>query len=225
MRPNRHFAIRANATPVPTWNGALMLLAGLILAALLVAPAYAVAMTPSQYVQTNANEGVSILSDRSLSESDRRSKFRTFILSLVDERRIALFTLGAFRKGTSEPDQDAFVEAFVDYAVATYEANLCKYTDETLKVTDVKELNGTEYKVTTIIDDDSAGQPISVGFRLQKDGDTFNVIDIHIEGVWLAISQRDEFTSLLKKNSGSVPQLTQHVKQLAAKQQALGCAN
>jgi phospholipid transport system substrate-binding protein len=189
---------------------------------MLILPAYA-AVTPTQYVQTNANEGVSILSDRSLSDTDRRSKFRNFMLTLVDERRIALFTLGAFRSQTSEADQNAFIEAFVDYAVATYEAQLCKYTDQVLKVTDVKERSANEYTVTTVIDDGSAGEPIRVGFRLQKEGDSFTVIDMHIEGVWLAISQRDEFTALLKKNNGSVATLTEHVKKLADKQQAQGC--
>jgi phospholipid transport system substrate-binding protein len=214
--------VKAAPASIATSSGTWLLLAGLVLAALLVAPAYA-AMTPTQYVQTNANEGVSILSDKSLSATDRRSKFRSFMLSLVDERRIALFTLGAFRKDTSPADQDAFVEAFIDYAVATYESNLCKYTGQTLKVTDVKQQSG-EYRVTTVVEDDSSsGEPIRVGFRLQQEGETFTVIDIHIEGVWLAISQRDEFTALLKKNNGSVPALTQHVSALTAKQHAQGC--
>ncbi len=49
--------------------------------------------------------------------------------------RIALFTLGQYRRTAPQADIDAFVAAFRNHATAAYRSYFSKYTDQILKVT------------------------------------------------------------------------------------------
>ena len=87
------------------------------------------------FVQTNLQHGLQILNNASLSKAQRQDQFRTFLMTLTDLRRIALYTLGAARRTAPPADQEAFVEAFRDYAFAVYGAEFSKYSGQTLRVT------------------------------------------------------------------------------------------
>jgi phospholipid transport system substrate-binding protein len=211
MREVRALAIERRLTIV-TWTRAVALLAGAFLVALLALPAHA-APTPKEFVQQAVDEGVSILGDESLSDSDRRARFREFMLGLVEERRIALFTLGSYRGQASEAEIDEFVDSFTEYAIAVYESRLSQYKGQTLKVTDVTERSEDDFIVTTVVEGDTGGgEPVSVAFRLRKESDEFTVVDIQVVGIWLAIDQQGQFASFLRQNNGSVPALTAHLR-------------
>src|ERR1700687_1018274 len=60
------------------------------------------------YVQENVDIGLKILQDKSRSETDRHAKLREFLVGLLDLKRIALFTLGSWRRNTAQPDVDDF---------------------------------------------------------------------------------------------------------------------
>jgi phospholipid transport system substrate-binding protein len=87
------------------------------------------------FVQENVEKGYGILNSTSLSDEQRRSQFRDFMLSLTDSRRIGMFTLGPYANGASKEDVESFITAFSEYAVAVYESRLSKYKGQTLKVT------------------------------------------------------------------------------------------
>lgn len=209
-------AARAKAATLArdAWVKTLILMTGALLIALFITAAQA-ATTPSQFVQTAVDEGVSILSDKS--SPDRTERFRSFMLKLVEERRIALFTLGTYRKQASEADVNTFVDAFTDYAIAVYESRLTQYSGQSLKVTEVTERSATDYIVTTVVQGDTGGNPIQVGFRLNKTGEEFSVVDIQVVGIWLAIDQQGQFSSFLKSNDGSVAALSDHLRKQTEK--------
>src|SRR5215510_9710503 len=115
-----------------------VLLASLMIAAAMFAahPARAAAASPAEgFVQENIDKGYAILNSNSLSDEQRRSQFRDFMLSLTDARRIGLFTLGPYANSAPKEDVDSFIAAFSEFAVAVYESRLSKYKGQTLKVT------------------------------------------------------------------------------------------
>src|SRR5690349_10586275 len=74
------------------------------------------------FVQTNVERGLQILNNRSLSKAQRQEQFRGFLVTLTDLRRIALYTLGPARRAATPAEQEAFVDAFRNYAFAVYGA-------------------------------------------------------------------------------------------------------
>ena len=175
---------------------------------------------PAQaFVQQNIDKGFAILNNKALSEADRREQFSDFVLSLTDQRRIGMFTLGQYANGASKADTDAFIASFTEYAVAVYQRRLDKYAGQTLKVTGSVARAADDVVVNANVVDASGqapADPIQVGFRVRADGSGRQIVtDLQVEGIWLAISQRAEFTDFLQKNNGSLPALTANLRSRA----------
>src|ERR1700761_252332 len=121
------------------------------------------------FVSSNVQKGLAILNNRGISQPQRSAQFRSFLLTLTDLRRIALYTLGPARRTSSPADQNAFVDAFRDYAFAVYEQEFNKYSGQTLKVTGSIQKSPGDYLVTTVLIDPNAPrneEPIEVDFRV-----------------------------------------------------------
>ncbi|MDE3114632.1 MAG: ABC transporter substrate-binding protein [Pseudomonadota bacterium] len=175
------------------------------------------------FVQSNVQKGLTILNNHQISDTARKNQFRDFLIGLSDLHRTATFTLGAARRTASPAEIDAFVEAFRDYAVAVYESRLSAYSGQTLKVTGATERAPGDFIVTSILSDpnnSSSDKPIEVDFRLVPSNGSYKVIDASVVGVWLAIEERDQFSSFLGQHNNSVPALSKYLLDLAANLQS-----
>ena len=200
---------------LPPWAATLIWPLVMLVAIIFSAPvAFAAAASPAEtFVQQNIDKGYAIL-NASLSDDQRRAQFRTFMLGLTDTRRIGMFTLGQYANGASKADLDKFTDAFIDYAVAVYESRLSKYKGQTLKVTGSSERAPDDIVVNADVvnPNSSNGQPFKVGFRVRKTSDGRPIItDMQVEGVWLALSQRSDFTGFLQQHGGSLAALTDNL--------------
>jgi phospholipid transport system substrate-binding protein len=177
------------------------------------------------FVQSNVQRGLGILNNHALSAEQRSAQFRTFLMGLTDLRRIALYTLGPVKRTASQADQNAFVDAFRDYAFAVYEQEFAKYSGQTLKVTgSIQRANG-DYLVTTQLIDPNAPrnqEPIEVDFRVFGTDGHYSVADITVVGLDLAITEQDEFTSFLSQHNDDVKALTADLRERAVRVRAGG---
>lgn len=189
----------------------------LAFAPLAVTPA-AAAAPAEQFVADNIHKGLDILNNKGLSVDQRRIQFEQFLVGLTDINRIAVFTLGNYRRQMSEADQKAFDAAFQNYAVAVYQSYFAKYAGQTLKVTGSQERAPGDVIVSTVLIDpnDHAGQqPAEVDFRVRTDGGKSVVTDFAYSGIWLALAERDQFTAFLGQNGGNAQLLIAHLNELA----------
>lgn len=145
-------------------------------------------------------------------------QLESVLLGMTDTKRIATFTLGAYAQKASQADQDAFAGAFQNYSVAVYRSYFSRFSGQTLTVAGSSQRAPDDIIVVTKLIDPRApsGQaPLEVNFRVRTDAGKPVVIDLGLMGVWLALSQRDQFVSYLNANGGSVPKLTAYVQQVA----------
>jgi len=190
-----------------------------MLAAPLVLPAPAAAAAPNvaeSFVDENIHKGLEILRDKRLSTVQRRDQFEGLLLTLVDVRRIALFTLGQYRRSAPQDDVEAFVNAFKNYAAAAYQSYFAKYTDQTLKVIGSTQRSPTDFIVqTNLVDPGSSQPPAEVDFRVRTDTGKPVLVDVAYQGIWLSLEQRDQFVAFLGQNNGDVRKLIAHLSDLA----------
>ena len=216
MSRRRRVIAKAASTPqfqIASWY-AVVLAAIVVAAALLgAARAYAApAGNPAEtFVQQNVDRGYEILNSTTLTNEQRSSQFRDFMLSLTDARRIGLFTLGPYANKASKEDVEAFIVAFTDYAVAVYEARLGKYKGQTVRVTGSSQRAADDVVVNAEVIDTTTpnSQPYRAAFRVRKTSDGRPIVtDMQVEGIWLALSQRSDFTGFLAQHGERVPELT-----------------
>jgi ABC-type transporter MlaC component len=181
----------------------------------MVRPAAAAQNVAEAFVDENIHKGLDILKDKKLNTVQRRDQFETLLLGLVDVRRIALFTLGQYRRTAPPEDVEAFVGAFKNYATA-YQSYFAKYTNQNLKVIGSTQRNPTDFIVQTqLIEPGSSQQPAEVDFRVRTDGGKPVLVDVAYQGIWLSLEERDQFVAFLGQNNGNVRTLIAHLSELA----------
>jgi ABC-type transporter MlaC component len=74
---------------------------------------------------------------------------------------------------------------------------------------------GDDVVVNCEVDGPNA-QPIKVAFRVRRTTDGRPIVtDLQVEGVWLALLQRSDFSAFLQQNGGRIPALTADLQRLA----------
>lgn len=201
----------------PLMRRAVLALAVLFAVPLAMTRPAAAANVAETFVNDNIHKGLEILNNKTLSTAQRRDQFESFLLGLVDIRRIAVFTLGQYRRSAPPDDVEAFVAAFKNYAVAAYQSYFAKYSNQTLKVTGSTQRSPTDYIVQTqLIDPGSSQPPLEVDFRVRTDTGKPVLVDVSVSGIWLSLEERDQFVAFLGQNNGNVRTLIAHLSELAA---------
>jgi len=174
------------------------------------------ANTAETFVQQNIDKGYVILNGPSLPADQRHAQFRNFIVSVIDVKRIGMFTLGQYANGASKADIDTFTNVFTDYAVAIYEFRLSKYKGQTLKVTGSTQREADDVVVKAdVVNPNAAANaaPIRAALRVRKTSDGKPIItDMQVEGIWLALSQRSDFNGFLQQHGGRLSVLTDNLR-------------
>ena len=190
-----------------------LLLGASALISLSAVPAFA-ANPAEDFVASNIQAGFDILNDKALSAEDRKARFASFLLGLTDVKRVALFLLGKYAATTSPADTDAYLAAYQDYVLAVYQSYFAQYAGQSLKVIGSRERAPQDFVVTTQMTGANA-TPMQIEFRVRTDGGKPVVVDFSVAGIWLALEERDQFTSFLGQNGGNIATLNNHLNDLA----------
>jgi phospholipid transport system substrate-binding protein len=199
------------------------LLSGLTLAAPLAAlttAAPAAAQTRAErdasaeaYVLTEANRALHILGDKSLSIEGKKTAFRAFVDEVADVPTITGYVLGKYRRQLSDAQYKDFAVTFREYANTVYETRLNTYKGETLRVTGSTVRRPGDVIVTSEVVGGQTRQPIKVLWRILRNGTgQWHVVDVQVEGIWLAVTQQQDFVSTLDNNRGDISVLIGQLK-------------
>ena len=80
-----------------------------------------------KFVASFADSAISILSNNSLSDTERTSSFTELVMSSIDLNLISKFVLSKAWKNASDGQKEAYLIAFKDYFVSSYANKLDQY--------------------------------------------------------------------------------------------------
>ena len=156
---------------------------------------------------------INTLTDKSVNQSIKEVQFGKLFDKNFDVPSISRFVLGKYWKQASLDQKKNFIKAFRNYVVKTYSSRFNEYSGEQLKLVGFKnESNPKIFLVHTILERQDA-PVIKVDWRIGKKKDRFVILDIIIEGISLAITQRSEFVSVIDQNEGDIDQLISILKE------------
>jgi len=168
---------------------------------------------PGSYVMEMTTNAINTLTDKSISQNEKESQFGKLFDKNFDIPSISRFVLGKYWKQASLDQKKNFIKAFRNYVVKTYSSRFNEYSGEKLKLVNYEnEKNPKIFLVHTILEREDA-PVIKVDWRIGKKKDRFVILDIIIEGISLAITQRSEFVSVIDQNEGSIDQLISLLKE------------
>ena len=168
---------------------------------------------PGSYVMEMTTNAINALTDKSINQNEKESQFGKLFDKNFDIPSISRFVLGKYWKQASLDQKKNFIKAFRNYVVKTYSSRFNEYSGEKLKLVNYEnEKNPKIFLVHTILERQDA-PVIKVDWRIGKKKDRFVILDIIIEGISLAITQRSEFVSVIDQNEGSIDQLISLLKE------------
>ena len=158
---------------------------------------------PDEVIRKTSDDVISALkSDKYIQNGNKKKLYQLAeekIFPSFNFERISRLVLGkAWRKAT-DLQKEQFKSEFRSLLLRTYSIALSKYKDQGIEIKPMR-MKATDEIVTvkTEIVQDGA-QPIKVNYALAKDGDSWLVFDIVIEGVSLVTNYRSQFSSEIRK--------------------------
>ena len=185
-------------------------LVAVLLLAVSAAPATAAARTandPGQFVLSLAQEALEDLASLTESETQRVARFRTIFTEAFDVPLIARFVLGRYWRQATESERAEYVKLFDELVVQTYVRRFNEFNTARIRVLTTSKPN-EDNDVIVAVEATVAGKPpVRLDVRVRQTGSDYRIIDVAIEGVSMAITQRDEFASVIQRGGGRVEAL------------------
>jgi phospholipid transport system substrate-binding protein len=165
------------------------------------------------FIKKLEQEALGSLTDPDKPRQDRIEKFRTLFEEKFAVAAIGRWTLGRNWRAASESDQQEFLKLFEDLMVATYVDRFENYAGEKVEILKTVPVDENRATVHTEIKRPNApdSQPISVLWRVGRQGDIYKVLDVVVEGASMSVTLQREFASIVK-NTGSVAGLLEELR-------------
>ncbi|WP_020401055.1 MlaC/ttg2D family ABC transporter substrate-binding protein [Kordiimonas gwangyangensis] len=153
-----------------------------------------------EFIQTVSNETIAVWSDSKLSEEERYKAFRAIFEEATDIELLAQGMLGVHYRTISPEQREIYMTAMRDYIISEFDKRMAQIGFKALEVTGTKPASGKQGHlfVKTEVKREE-GEPILADWRVRKKDGTFQIVNLEFEGINLLITNRDLFSSKIKK--------------------------
>ncbi len=205
---------------IPDLQKFLIFLGILLITSVLAPPDKAAAMAqdgPAEFIQGLADEAISVLSDQRGTIDEREQKFRTVLRDDFAMKKIGRFAIGKYWRSMSTEQKRLYQKLFEEWILKTYSIRFGGYSGESVKVIRTFKAGVTDVFVRTQIDS-SKRRSLKVDWRVRRIGQKFKIIDVVVEGVSMLVTQRAEFSAVLRQRGvdGLITILRSQLDQLDA---------
>jgi phospholipid transport system substrate-binding protein len=171
---------------------------------------------PVIFIQKLANQAINVLSTQNGSLKEREDQFRDLLRDDFAMDKIGRFVAGGFWRKMSEEQRKTYQTLFSEWVLKAYSARLGGYSGEQFKVIKKSTAGKRDVIVHTQIQQ-TAGNAFNANWRVRKLGERYKIIDIYVEGVSMAVTQRSEFDAILRKHGidGLIGQLRDRLSRLS----------
>ena len=178
-------------------------------------PTYA--KNPSDLINEIVDQASMVLSSDDPVES-KIIKLNDIAERSVDINGIGMYTLGKYRKSISEEDKSKYQKLFKSYFLKSFSSRLVDYTDPKINVVSEKKVSD-KYTIVNSVLEASKGRPeVKIDWRIYtKNPEKPLIRDLMVEGLSLARTQKEEFSSIINSNDGNIEALIKNLTEFSKK--------
>ncbi len=170
---------------------------------------------PDVFVQSTVNRASKILSE-DISKEKKMIELQKIAKDTVDIKGIGLYTLGSARKNLDNEQKKKYGELFESYFLKSFSSRLAEYTNPEIDVQEKEFLNENYTIVKSLLKGTEQRPEVKIDWRIYtKDPNKPLIRDLIIEGLSLARTQKEEFSSVLSSNDGDVNALFKTLEEFA----------
>lgn len=168
------------------------------------------------FINDLSNQAITTLSDKSISTEQRREEFRKLFRDGFAVNGIARFVAGRYWRSASEDERTEYLQLFEDVIVNTWADRFSQYSGQKFEVrgatdaTPDKSPENVALVESLFFTDPTT--PVRLEWRVASKGDLFKIVDVKLEGISMATTQRDEFNSVVSKNGRTLAALIEELR-------------
>ena len=156
------------------------------------------------FVQSTVNRASQALNNE-YSKEEKIEKLKQIASETVDINGIGYYTLGAYRKTISENEINQYEILFEQYFLKSFSSRLAEYSNPEIEVVSKKELNKNYTMVSSVLVGTEQRPEVKIDWRIYtKNSEKPLIRDLIIEGLSLARTQKEEFSSIIESNNGDI---------------------
>jgi phospholipid transport system substrate-binding protein len=156
------------------------------------------------FVQSTVNRASEALNNK-FSKEEKIKELKGIAKETVDIKGIGYYTLGAYRKNISDDQMRKYETLFEQYFLKSFASRLAEYSNPEIEVTSKKKLNENYTMVSSVLVSTKKRPEVRIDWRVYtKNLDNPLIRDLIIEGLSLARTQKEEFSSIIQSNNGDI---------------------
>ena len=177
----------------------------------------AYSISPDVFIQSTVNRASQVLSEN-ISKDEKINKLKIIAKETVDIRGVGFYSLGSARKNLNDDQKNTYSNLFEKYFLKSFSSRLAEYTNPEIEVKNKQVLNTNYTIVNSILIATSDRPEVKIDWRVYtKNPDNPLIRDLIIEGLSLARTQKEEFTSILNSNEGNINALFKILEEFSKK--------
>ena len=177
----------------------------------------AFAIGPDVFVQSTVNRAAEALGGNASIE-EKVQILKDIANETVDVRGIGFYSLGAHRKGLSKDKLNEYEKVFTEYFLKSFSSRLSEYSNPMIKVNSKKKINDNYTIVSSTLVATDTRPEVKIDWRIYtKNPDNLLIRDLIIEGLSLARTQKEEFSSIINSNDGKIEALIKNLSDFVIK--------
>jgi len=177
----------------------------------------AYSISPDVFIQSTVNRASQVLSEN-ISKEEKINKLKIIAKETVDIRGVGFYSLGSARKKLNDDQKNTYSNLFENYFLKSFSSRLAEYTNPEIEVKNKQVLNTNYTIVNSILIATSDRPEVKIDWRVYtKNPDNPLIRDLIIEGLSLARTQKEEFTSILNSNEGNINALFKILEEFSKK--------
>ena len=183
----------------------------------LIQNSFAYSSDPKQFIQEVVDEAKKVLVDTN-SKEFKTKKLSEMALRTVDIKGVAYYSLGNYRKGLSDELLKEYLSLFEKYFLKSFTSRLTDYSEPKIEVLSIEVLNPKYTIVKSVLLATDKKPAVNIEWRVYtKNPDMPLIRDLIIEGLSLARTQKEEFSSVIETNNGDITKLFITLKEFTDK--------
>jgi len=178
---------------------------------------YGYSSDPKQFISEIVDEAKKILVETNTKEF-KTKKLSEIALKTVDIKGVAYYSIGKYRKNFNDEQLKEYLSLFEKYFLKSFTSRLTDYSDPKIDVLSVEVLNPKYTIVKSLLLATDKKPEVNIEWRVYtKNPEKPLIRDLIIEGLSLARTQKEEFSSVIQTNNGDVTKLFITLKEFISK--------
>ena len=185
------------------------------LSIILLKPNYTFSIEPDVFIQSTVNRAAQTLSGN-FNKNERIEQLKNIAIETVDIEGISLYSLGSYRKTITDDQLSRYKNVFKSYFLKSFSSRLAEYTNPEIDVYGKKKVNDKYTIVLSKLKGTDKRPEIEIDWRVYtNDPKNLLIRDLIIEGLSLARTQKEEFSSIIISNNDDIEALIKSLSEFS----------